>query len=202
MNVDEMGVAREFWDREAAQFDAEPDHGLQDPGVRRAWETLMQQLLPGAPARVADLGCGTGSLSVLLAERGYRVTAVDLSPKMVALAEEKARAAGVAVDFGVDDAADPRLPAGSFDIVLSRHVIWALPDPGVAFRRWLQLLDSGGRVVMIEGRWSTGAGFTAAALRQVIEEHASTVTLEPLDDDPSLWGKEISDERYALVAHP
>lgn len=194
-----MDEVREAWDRAAAGFDAEPDHGLRDRAVRHAWQQLMQRLLPVPPARVADLGCGTGSLSVLLAERGHHVTGVDLSPKMIALAEKKARAAGVAVEFCIGDAADPRLPAGSFDVVLSRHVFWALADPGAAFRRWLRLLNAEGRVVMIEGRWSTGAGFTSTALRRVIDEHSSEIRVEPLHD-PSLWGKQISDERYALVA--
>ena len=49
---------------------------------------MLLEHLPPAPARVADLGCGTGTLSVLLAEEGYRVDGLDLSPAMVALAEE------------------------------------------------------------------------------------------------------------------
>ena len=50
----------------------------------------------GRPIRsVAELGCGTGSLTLLLAQRGYAVTAVDLSPDMLALAEQKCRGLGV-----------------------------------------------------------------------------------------------------------
>lgn len=201
MDVSATDKAREAWDREAAEFDTEADHGLRDPVVRQAWDDLMGRLLPEPPARVADMGCGTGSLSVLLAERGYAVTGVDVSPKMIAVAEQKAQTAGVTVDFRLGDAADPELPSGSFDVVLCRHVIWALPDPGAVFRRWLRLLSPEGSVVMIEGRWSTGAGLTAVALRQLVQEHASEVTLESLTD-PRLWGKRISDERYALVVHP
>lgn len=44
---------------------------------------------------VAELGCGTGSLSRLLAERGYAVTAVDLSPDMLAVADQKCRGLNV-----------------------------------------------------------------------------------------------------------
>src|SRR5436190_13032792 len=99
----------------------------------------MARLLPAAPARLADLGCGTGSLSVLLAEAAYVVTAVDLSTKMIAIAEDKAAAAAVEINFQLGDVADPELPVSSFDVVLSRHVLWALPEPGVALRRWLRL---------------------------------------------------------------
>lgn len=80
----------EFWDREAATFDDEPDHGLRDPVVHAAWGALLERLLPAAPADVADLGCGTGSLSVLLAEAGYRVRGVDVAGEMVAAARTKA----------------------------------------------------------------------------------------------------------------
>lgn len=76
--------------------------------------------------------------------------------------------------------------------------MWALPDPGGAFRRWVRLLGTGGVAVLIEGRWSTGAGLTAGALRGLVEEHAAALTVVPLDD-ARLWGRAISDERYALV---
>src|SRR6476646_2477407 len=101
--MSETDKAREAWDREAAGFDDEADHGLRDPMVRQAWVDLLGRLLPRAPAAVVDLGCGTGTLSVLLAELGYEVTAVDLSPNMLAAARDKARAAGVVVDFQLGD---------------------------------------------------------------------------------------------------
>ena len=72
-----------MWDAEAPGFDDEPDHGLRDPLVRDAWRSLMRSVLPPIPARVADLGCGTGTLSLLLAEDGYAVDGVDFSPEMV-----------------------------------------------------------------------------------------------------------------------
>src|SRR4051794_10236177 len=195
-----MDHVRQLWDQAAADFDEEADHGLRDLTVRRAWGDLMTRLLPAAPARVADLGCGTGSLSVLLAEAGYVVTAVDLSPKMIAIAEDKAATAAVEISFRLGDVADPELPVGSFDVVLSRHVLWALPEPGVALRRWLRLLASRGRIVLVEGRWSTGAGLTASELRKLIGDLASHVDTEHLTDS-ELWGKAISDERYAFVVH-
>jgi SAM-dependent methyltransferase len=192
---------RRLWDAAAADFDEEPDHGLRDRRVRLAWTELMRRLLPEAPARVADLGCGTGSLSVLLAEHGYVVTGLDFSPKMIAAAETKAAAAGVEVDFRLGDAADPDLPFASFDVVLSRHVLWALAEPDLALGRWLRLLGPQGTLVLVEGRWFTGAGLTASDLRTVIGEQASEITVEHLTNS-DLWGKPISDERYAMVVHP
>src|SRR4029077_13188862 len=96
-------VSRESleWDAEAATFDDEPDHGLLDPDVRAAWADLILPLLPAAPASILDVGCGTGSLAVLLGKAGYDVLGIDFSERMIAAAREKARAAGVRARFEV-----------------------------------------------------------------------------------------------------
>ena len=73
------------WDAAAPTFDDEPDHGLRDPGVRQAWADRLRSWLPARPGDVLDIGCGTGSLSLLASEQGHRVTGVDLSPAMVAV---------------------------------------------------------------------------------------------------------------------
>ena len=73
---------RRYWDGRAGTFDEEPDHGLRDPAVRQAWADLLLPLVPPS-SRVADLGCGTGTLSVLLAGAGHDVHGVDLAPRMV-----------------------------------------------------------------------------------------------------------------------
>lgn len=184
------------WDAEAAGFDDAPDHGLHDPGVRAAWAALLQ---PEVPSRsdVVDLGCGTGSLAVLLAEQGHRVRALDLSPAMVARARHKAEGLDVAVDVG--DAARPAV-VGPVDVVLARHVVWALPDPAAALRRWAALLRPGGRLVLVEGCWSTGAGLAAEALRPLVEEAFDAVEVLPLSDRDDLWGGPVADERYLLRA--
>lgn len=194
-----MERARAEWDAAADGFDAEPDHGLLVPGVRAAWWELLQSLLPAAPARVADLGCGTGTISVLLAEHGYDVAGVDLSPRMVERAHAKADAAGCSIQFHVGDASEPPLTAAAFDVVFARHVVWALPEPGSALERWADLLTPGGRFVLVEGLWATGAGRAAETVRGLLPPVMQHVDVVPLTD-PTLWGGPIDDVRYALVA--
>jgi SAM-dependent methyltransferase len=156
---------------------------------------LLRRALPDPPARVADLGCGTGTLSLLLADEGYDVTGVDVSPEMLARARRKAPG----VDFREGDAGDPPLPRAAFDVVLSRHVLWAVPDPERAFGRWVDLLAPDGRLVLVEGHWHTGAGLTAQRCERVVRgwrDHAEVTLL----DDPVLWGGATDDERYLLVS--
>jgi ubiquinone/menaquinone biosynthesis C-methylase UbiE len=188
-----------YWDSQAATFDDQPDHGLRDPEVRDAWRRLLLAHLPPAPAAVADLGCGTGSLAVLLAAAGYSVTGLDSAPEMVRAARAKAAAAGVGARFVTADAAAPALPAGSFNVVLSRHVLWAMPDADSALAAWLRLLQPGGVLVLIEGRWHTGAGLTAAEASRAVLRQRAEVCVTALDD-PLLWGGPVSDERYLLVS--
>jgi SAM-dependent methyltransferase len=188
---------RSLWDAEAARFDDEPDHGLGDPIVRRAWTDLLVEILPPAPARVLDLGCGTGTLSVLLAELGYEVTGVDLSPRMVERAEAKALGHQVSARFTVGDASAPA-PCERVDVVLARHVVWALPDVPAALDRWVRLLDDDGLLVLIEGFWATGAGWRAAELRPLVESRASSTTVRHLSSTTSLWGAPVTDERYVI----
>lgn len=190
---------RDFWDNQAATFDDEPDHGLGDDRTRAAWRNLLVDHLPPAPADIVDLGCGTGTLSVLLAGEGFRVRGVDFAGSMVASAESKAASAGVDVAFAQGDAAAPPYEAGSCDVVLSRHVLWALPAPARALATWVRLLRPGGRIVLIEGQWSTGAGFSAAACETLLREHRQAVDVTFLRD-PVYWGSEISDERYLAVS--
>ena len=70
-------MTRDLWDREAATFDDEPDHGLGDPITRAAWRALLLDELPPTPDRIADLGCGNGTLTGLLVDEGYVVDGVD-----------------------------------------------------------------------------------------------------------------------------
>jgi len=142
----------DYWTAAAPTFDAEPDHGLTNPVVRAAWSSRLREWIPSPGADVLDVGCGTGSLAVLLAEHGHQVTGVDLSPGMIAQARRKLADHQVQVLLG--DAADPPIGNRRFDVVLARHLVWALPNPLAALRRWIGLLlvDVGPTPVNITGR--------------------------------------------------
>ncbi len=190
----------ELWNLEAATFDKEPDHGLFDPVTREAWRELLQQWLPTTSSLVLDVGCGTGSLSVLVAEAGHKVVGIDFSPNMIELAVTKAKQIAQEIAFQVMDAAHPQFPVQSFDVVMCRHVLWTLPEPEKVPQRWMELLRSGGRLILIEGYWMTGAGLRASQITQMLSTSLSNLTLHKLSDQTVLWGNNINDERYAIVA--
>jgi len=192
-----LRMTSDEWDAAAAGFDDAPDHGLRDPAVRAAWRDLLGGVLPMAPVRVADLGCGTGTLAELLVDSGHVVDGVDFSPAMLKIARAKVPDGR----FILGDAADPPLGKAAYDVVLCRHLLWALSDPAGSFASWLGLLRPGGIVILIEGSWSTGVGLTAGQTKRLVAHAGRQVEIRPLTDNV-YWGKPISDERYLLISRP
>ncbi|MCF0090843.1 MULTISPECIES: class I SAM-dependent methyltransferase [Streptomyces] len=197
---EEKAPSGDDWEALAATFDEEPDHGLGDPRIRAAWVGRLRRWLPGSPGDLLDLGCGTGSLSLLAVEAGHRVTGVDASPAM--LDRARAKLAGRDAEFLRGDAAAPPVGGRRFDAVLVRHVLWTLPDPAAALRHWHGLLRSGGRMVLVEGVWGTVSpvGIPADRVTGLLTPLLAHVEVERLSGDARLWGREVGDERYAVVA--
>ena len=207
METDEI---RRYWDDQAAEYDTYPDHGLLDSDTRGAWKDLLRTWLPTTPARVADLACGTGTMAVLAAELGHQVTGIDLSGEMVRRARAKAAPFGAAVEIHQGDASKPPLEPASFDVVFARHILWTLPDPTGAIRRWAGLLRPGGRMVLVEGRWGLEAagdepdlpwraGVPSEELVEVVRDLVGEPVVLQLGD-AVYRGKEIGPERYLLKA--
>ncbi|MCL4266394.1 MAG: methyltransferase domain-containing protein [Anaerolineae bacterium] len=192
--------AQQFWDKEADSFDEEPDHGLRDPIVRQAWINLLANSLPSPPASVLDIGCGTGSLTLLLAGLHYEVTGIDLSKAMIARARAKLKAAGYSIPFSVMDAFNPDLSPQQFDVIVCRHLLWAWPEPALALQRWSEMLVSGGRLLLIEGYWDTGGGLRPQQIVDALPSTFVTVTVKNLSGQAELRGREVADERYIVVA--
>jgi SAM-dependent methyltransferase len=139
-----------FWDEDAKTYDRSPTHAATDPVEATAWRAALVRHLPPPPAEVLDAGAGTGAMSLLLAELGYRVTALDLSSEMLRRAEEKAARRGFPLQTVVGSATDP--PKGPFDAVVERHLLWTTPDPVAALSAWRRVAPRG-RLLLFEGIW-------------------------------------------------
>lgn len=151
-----------------------------------------------------------------MSEIGHRVLGVDLSPQMVTGAAKKAREGGAALRFEVGDVGHPDVDIAGFDVVLARHVLWTLTDPVGTLARWKELLRPGGHMVLIEGRWFApsaasypgdvsqrlpwNGGVTAATLTSTVGTWFDHVRLIDLAGWPELWGREVDDERFAVIA--
>jgi ubiquinone/menaquinone biosynthesis C-methylase UbiE len=146
------------WDRRASHFDEDFGHSIRTPGERAAWDRILALVVPSRGALDAlDVGSGTGFLSFELAARGHRVTGVDFAPAMIARARGKAAARGVAVRFEEADAERLPFASASFDLVISRHLLWTLPHPEAAIDEWIRVLRPRGRLVVVDGQFDATA---------------------------------------------
>jgi SAM-dependent methyltransferase len=126
----------------------------QAPEVDTQWQSLLRNLLPPGGGRSAlDVGTGRGHFAIYLARMGYRVNAVDLSSRMVSEARSAALAKGLSIDFQQQDAEALSFDDHRFDVVVSRNLLWTLPDPQRALSDWRRVLKPGGRLLVSDGFW-------------------------------------------------
>ena len=63
------------------------------------------------------------------------------------------------------------------------------------------LLEAGGRLVLIEGYWSTGGGLHAAEILEALPPSLTQIAMQNLSTQSAYWGGEVSDERYTIIAN-
>jgi len=138
-----------FWDLVGPNYESPENVATPGTAAYTHWVETLRSVLPSPPARVLDVGTGTGFVARIAAELGHQVTAIDLSEAM--LDASSVRDSALVIAFAVGDAVDPDYPAKSFDVVINRSLLWTLREPERAFANWYGLLIPGGRVVAIYG---------------------------------------------------
>ncbi len=108
--------------------------------------TCMQLAGLKPPARVADLGCGSGVFTDLLSKQGYQATGLDISPKLIALG----RAKYPDVEFHEGDVEHLPFADGSMDGILLSGLVHHLPDPSRCAAEAFRVLKRGGSFVAFD----------------------------------------------------
>jgi SAM-dependent methyltransferase len=137
---------------EAAPFPGYPPRDslawLRARAERSAVARLLAQAIPG-DARIVEVGCGTGQMSLYLARADRIVVGADLTLASLRLAEAARRRFGLeGVRFVESDLNRPGLREGAFDVVYCSGVLHHTPDPRAAFARVARLARPGGMVVI------------------------------------------------------
>lgn len=119
----------------------------------------MLDAIQSKPRRILDLGCGTGSTTLLLKQAfpEAEVIGLDLSPYMLVVAEHKAKQAGLAIEWRHANAEQTRLPPQSFDLVTAALLFHETP-PAIAqaiLREGYRLLAVGGELLILDGSQKT-----------------------------------------------
>lgn len=142
---------REYWSSRAKTFDLSPGHEIFSDEERNAWQALLRRHLgAGAGKAALDLASGTGVITRLMHETGFDVTGLDFSEPMMERARAKAEELGLPLKFVAGDAENPMMPDATFDAVVTRHLVWTLPDPETAFAEWFRVLKPGGTLLIVE----------------------------------------------------
>jgi SAM-dependent methyltransferase len=148
---------------EAADYRLRLLHDLYGPGT---WRVLREAgLRPGMC--VADLGCGVGTVTALLAalvgSRGH-VVGVDASAAQIARAREQSKTGLDNTSFVEASATDTGLPTESFDLVYCRYLLMHLPEPELALREMWNLLKPNGVLVCEDGDLTSAGSQPPSAL--------------------------------------
>lgn len=153
-------------------------HGIEggylNGGAATTYDPITQYVLPpnetwvrqglidaikGQPKRILDLGCGTGSTTLMLKQAFPRaqVVGLDLSPYMLVMANYKAQRAGLDIQWHHGNAEVTGFPEASFDLV-SASLLFHETPPTVAksiLRECFGLLKPGGQVLILDGNQKT-----------------------------------------------
>lgn len=140
----------EAWDRGVADYDELVAHGRLTRTEADAWKTVLAGHLPPPPARVLEVGAGTGVMSLLIAELGYDLTATDISRAMLQEARKKAGQHELTITFEIADAEVLPFKDEQFDAVFGRHILWTLPHPERAAAEWRRVLRPKGTLVLVD----------------------------------------------------
>mgnify|MGYP000854756287 CR=1 FL=1 len=123
-------------------------------GEKEIWTNLILENAPKeGKLKILDVGTGPGFFSIILSLAGHDVIGIDASEDMIKCAKENAEKAGVSPMFRVMDSHCVTFPDESFDLIVSRNVVWTLVSPQSAYRDWLRLLKKGGRVLVFDADW-------------------------------------------------
>jgi SAM-dependent methyltransferase len=143
-------AVRRFYER--APFPGYPPrdslHALRARAERSAFARLLDRAIPG-DARIVEIGCGTGQMSLYLARADRVVVAADLTRASLRLGQAAALRFGIErVRFIQTDLRRPAFKPASFDVVFSSGVLHHTPDPRASFAHLASLARPGGLIVL------------------------------------------------------
>lgn len=150
---------RDYWTKRASGYSEYNQQEMAD-ARRGMWkEKLLGLLKEQFPDRnvseieILDVGTGPGFFSILLAEAGYQVTAVDYTEEMLKEAKQNAGHLAENIRWMVGDAQNLSFAQERFDAVVTRNVTWNLPNPGKAYQEWYRVLKKEGILLNFDADW-------------------------------------------------
>jgi 2-polyprenyl-6-hydroxyphenyl methylase/3-demethylubiquinone-9 3-methyltransferase len=142
-------LASDWWDPDGASAMLHKVNPVRLKYVRdqidQHWQCDECGRTPLAGKTALDVGCGAGLLAEPLARLGAKVTAIDASPEVIAVARQHASTAGLDIDYQVGDVQELE---GEFDLITCMEVIEHVADPASFVKALAKRLATGGLLVM------------------------------------------------------
>ncbi|MCQ2070605.1 MAG: class I SAM-dependent methyltransferase [archaeon] len=161
---------RRLWDDRAESYSRSVQEQIENGSYRGFLDEVLKDLPADKTLDVLDIGSGPGFFSVVLGKLGHRVLGIDYNTEMRKEAENNCATYGVPADFHTMDAQNLDLEERSFDLIVSRDVLWNLDDPAKAYDEMFRVLRPGGKIVVFDGNYYLYAHDDAYADRDV-EKH-------------------------------
>lgn len=149
----------QYWDNRAEGYSKVNQEELL--GVQRMrWLSVirekMEEVYPNhqpSDIHVLDIGTGPGFFAIILAEAGYKVTAIDYTKAMLEQAKHNAGEMSKHICFQQMDGQQLTFPEDSFDVIVSRNLTWVLVSPVKAYHSWKSVLKKGGLLLNFDANW-------------------------------------------------
>ncbi len=174
-----LGENRTYWSGRASSY-SEINRGELEDFHRESWKSVISSRIrahfpsrSNREIRILEVGTGPGFFAIILAEAGYRVTAIDLTPNMLLEAKHNAGQLASVIDFREMNAEELTFLDETFDVIVSRNLTWNLPHPEQGYRDWCRVLKKGGLLLNFDANWY-GYLFDDAARTAYEQDRANT----------------------------
>lgn len=138
------------WEISAEGYTNVVQDDFSSPG-REIWTELILSKAPcEGKMKILDVGTGPGVFATLLSVAGHDVTGIDVSPKMLEQARANSAKYGANPEFLLMDSQSMVFSDNTFDMIVSRNVVWIMEHPEEVYASWLRALKPGGRIIVFD----------------------------------------------------
>ncbi len=150
-DIEKLDSIMGYWTLRAEGYSQSINESLDNGDMKRWISRISRYVDLSKKLRILDIGTGPGFFPIILGKMGHSVTAIDCTEAMLDIAKENCKKYDVDAIFEKMDAQNLEFPENSFDLIISRNLVWNLEHPKKAYSEWLRVLDENGKILIFDG---------------------------------------------------